>query len=698
MKKVTFTINGEAISIESGRMAKQADGSVLVSMGETVVLVTVVAAKTPTDKDYLPLFVEYREKLYAAGRIPGGFFKREGRPGEKETLNARLIDRPLRPLFGDSFNFEMQVVAQVLSFDGENQPDVLGITGASAALAVSDIPFSDILSGVRVGRVDGRFLANPKLSEIEKSDMDIIVAGTDKAVLMVEGGTSEVTEEDLVQAIAFGHGHIKKLNELQRELIKEVGSKEKRVLEPPLVIEDLDRAIEEKYFARITDSLKTPGKLARQDELQSIHDEAQEEFKESYPEKENYIHAALEKLEKREMRRMILQDGVRVDGRGYTDIRPITCEVGVLPRAHGSALFTRGETQSLVATTLGTTQDEQMLDTIEGESWKRYMLHYNFPPYSVGEIGSFRGPGRREIGHGALAERAIKPVIPGEEEFPYTIRIVSDILESNGSSSMATVCGGSLALMDAGVPVAKAVAGIAMGLVLEEDRVCVLSDILGLEDHLGDMDFKVTGTRSGITAFQMDIKVHGVTEEILRRALEQARQGREIILNAMDSTISEPRKDISVFAPKITMLKIPVDKIRELIGPGGKIIRNIQEESGAIVEVEDDGTVKVAAVNNASSEKALAMIKDITAEPEVGTIYEGVVKSIVSFGAFVEILPGRDGLLHISEIANRRIESVEDLLKVGDVIRVKVININGDGKIRLSKKAVDYPSKSSHGS
>jgi polyribonucleotide nucleotidyltransferase len=689
MTTITSVINGIDFSIETGRMAKQADGSVLVRHGDTVVLVTVVASRTPTDKDFQPLFVEYREKLYAAGRIPGGFFKREGRPGEKETLSARLIDRPIRPIFHKNFKYETQIVAQVLSYDGQNQPDILGIVGASAALAISDIPFPEVLSGVRVGKIDGAFVVNPQTTQMEKGDLDIVVAGTDSAVIMVEGGANEVSEDDIIQAVAVGHEEIKRLNGLQRELIQRVGPKEKRPVPEPEVVEDLDRAIEAKYADPVRRALRIRGKMDRQDAMTALHEEALAAFAEQYPEREKYIAQRIEDIEKREMRRMILGEGVRADGRRAEDIRNITSEVGVLPRTHGSALFTRGETQSLVALTLGTGQDEQMLDTIEGESWKRYMLHYNFPSFSVGEVGPFRGPGRREIGHGALAERALKPMIPSEEDFPYTVRLVSDILESNGSSSMATVCGGSLALMDAGVPVKKAVAGIAMGLVLDGDRVAVLSDIMGLEDHLGDMDFKVTGTRDGITAFQMDVKVAGVSETILKRALEQAKRGREHILSVMDRTIAAARADISPFAPKITMIKIPVDKIREIIGPGGKVIRGIQDESGATIEVEDDGTVKIAAVDKKSSDIALRRIEEITAEPEVGKIYEGVVRSIVNFGAFVEILPGKDGLLHISEIAHRRIEKVEDVLKVGDVVRVKVVDVNGDGKVRLSKKVLE---------
>jgi polyribonucleotide nucleotidyltransferase len=689
MTTVTSVINGIDFSIETGRMAKQADGAVLLRHGDTVVLVTVVSSRTATDRDFLPLFVEYREKLYAAGRIPGGFFKREGRPGEKETLSARLIDRPIRPLFQKEYMFETQIVAQVLSYDGQNQPDVLGVIGASAAFAVSNIPFPEFLSAVRVGRVDGEFVVNPQTHQLEKSDLDIIVAGTDDAVIMVEGGANEVSEEDIVRAVAAGHQEIKRLNELQRELLRRVGPVEKRPVPEPVVVEDIDRAVESRCAEAIKRALRITGKADRKKAVDAVLEDALQAFAEQYPDRGPYIAARIEDIEKREMRRMILEEGVRADGRRVEDVRAIACEVGVLPRTHGSALFTRGETQSLVALTLGTGDDEQMLDTIEGESWKRYMLHYNFPSFSVGETGPFRGPGRREIGHGALAERALKPMIPSEEDFPYTVRLVSDILESNGSSSMATVCGGSLALMDAGVPVKKAVAGIAMGMVLEGDRAAILSDILGLEDHLGDMDFKVTGTRSGITAFQMDVKVAGVSESILKRALEQARRGREHILDVMDRTLAAARPDISPFAPKITMIKIPVDKIREIIGPGGKVIRGIQEESGATIEVEDDGTVKIAAVDKKSSDIALRRIEEITAEPEVGRVYEGVVKSIVSFGAFVEILPGKDGLLHISEIAHRRIEKVEDVLKVGDVVRVKVVDVNGDGKVRLSKKVLE---------
>jgi polyribonucleotide nucleotidyltransferase len=671
-------------------MAKQADGSVVVRMGDTMVLVTVVADDRPSDRDFFPLFVEYREKFYSSGRIPGGFFKREGRPGDRETLSARLIDRPIRPLFTKGFMCETQIVAQPVSFDGENQPDVLSITGASAAMALSNVPFEAYVSGVRVSRVEGSFIANPTTEETENSDIDIVVAGTDDAVVMVEGSAQEVGEEDMLAAVNFGHGVIKELNDLQRKLVAEVGAPAKRTVEEPERIEELDVALIEAYTTRIKEALTVKPKMERQDAFSAIVKDAIARFEEQYPEKERYIHGVLEDIEKKEMRAMVLDGGVRVDGRGYADIRKITCEVGVLPRTHGSALFTRGETQSLVSTTLGTSRDEQMLDTIEGETWKRYMLHYNFPNLSVGEVGPFRGPGRREIGHGALAERSIRPMIPSKDDFPYTIRIVSEILESNGSSSMASVCGGSLALMDAGVPLPKPVAGIAMGLVVEDGKVAILSDILGAEDHLGDMDFKVTGTSDGITAFQLDTKIAGISEEIMMKALNQARDGRHHILGVMNETMSQARDDISPYAPKITQLTIPVDKIREVIGPGGKIIRGIQDETGASIEIEDDGTVRVFAVNSEAADAAVARVKEITAEPEVNAIYEGPVKSILPFGAFIEIMPGKDGLLHISEITHHRLERVEDELSIGDIVKVKVLEIS-DGKVRLSRRALLDP-------
>jgi polyribonucleotide nucleotidyltransferase len=690
MNTVTRDIGGRTISIETGRMAKQADGAVVVRSGDTMVLVTVVADSRPSDRDFFPLFVEYREKFYSSGRIPGGFFKREGRPGDRETLSARLIDRPIRPLFKKHFMYETQIVAQPVSFDGENQPDVLSITGASAALGLTDIPFEGVVSGVRVGRVDGNFVVNPGPSELEKSNIDIVVAGTDDAVVMVEGGADEVSEADMLAAVGFGHEMIRELNALQRELFEAVNAPQKRAVVEPERIEELDSALVDTYTSRIKDALRIKQKLKRQNALADIDKEAVEKYEEQYPERERYIKGVLGEIEKVEMRKMVLQEKTRVDGRGYSDIRPVTCETGVLPRAHGSALFTRGETQSLVSTTLGTSRDEQLLDTIEGESWKRYMLHYNFPNFSVGEVGPFRGPGRREIGHGALAERAIRPMIPTSDDFPYTIRLVSEILESNGSSSMASVCGGSLALMDAGVPVVKAVAGIAMGLVVEGDDTAVLSDILGAEDHLGDMDFKVTGTADGITAFQLDTKIAGISEEVMMNALHQAREGRLHILGIMNEAINSHRDNISPFAPKITQLTIPVDKIRDVIGPGGKIIRGIQADTGAEIEIEDSGTVRVFAVNAESADAAVKRIKELTAEPEINATYEGPVKSILPFGAFIEIMPGRDGLLHISEITHHRLEKVEDELAIGDIVKVKVLEIN-DGKVRLSRRALLDP-------
>ncbi len=688
MNTVKRIVNGQTFSIETGRMAKQADGAVVVRMGDTMVLVAVVAARQKTDRDFFPLTVEYREKFYASGRIPGGFFKREGRPGERETLTSRLIDRPIRPLFAKDFMCETQVIAQPVSYDGINSPDVISIVGASAALALSDIPFEEFVSGVRVGRVEGHLVVNPTTEQIEASDMDVIIAGTDSAVLMVEGGCSEVSEEEMLAAVRFGHDEIKRLNGLQRELVAAAGSKRKREVEQPERFPELDELVAKDFFGRIQDALTVAKKLDRQDALKAVHEEALAKYETAFPGKGAYVSQIVDEIEKRVMRNTILEQGKRLDGRGTTDIRPITSEVSVLPRAHGSALFTRGETQGLVTTTLGTTEDEQMLDTIEGESWKRYMLHYNFPAFSVGEVGRFGSPGRREIGHGALAERALRPLIPAKDVFPYTIRIVSEILESNGSSSMASVCGGSLALMDAGVPIKKPVAGIAMGLVIEGDKVAVLSDILGAEDHLGDMDFKVTGTADGITAFQLDTKIAGISDAIMMKALNQAKVGRLHILNEMSKAISVPRPDISPFAPKVTTIQIPVDKIREIIGPGGKVVKRIQEESGAKIEIEDDGTVRVIAVNTESAEIALGRIKEITAEPEVGKVYEGEVRSIMPFGAFVQIMPGRDGLLHISEIAHRRLERVEDELQMGEIVKVKVLEVQPDGKVRLSRKVL----------
>ena len=689
MIKKNLALEGKNLFFETGRMARQADGSVLVGMEGTVVLVTAVASKEKeSEQDFFPLSVEYREKFYAAGKIPGGFFKREGRPGEKETLGARQIDRPIRPLFPDGFRFEVQVACSVLSSDQQHPSDVLGITGASLALALSDIPFGAILSGVRVGLKDGRFILNPTFAEIEEGRFELVIAGSDDAIIMVEGGAKEVSEAMILEALEFGHAHIKRINALQREFLAECPLKTKREFKPKAVNADLAAKLRADYGAEMNKRCRIPAKLDRQNALIELFKQAVAKYGAEYPDSEKQMRRVMEELEREIVRSMIIREKVRCDGRLPQALRPISCDVGVLPRTHGSALFTRGETQSLVVTTLGTAQDEQRLDELAGESYKTYMLHYNFPPFSVGEVGFFRGPGRREIGHGALAERAIEPVIPPDDVFPYTIRVVSDILESNGSSSMATVCGGSLALMDAGVPIGKPVAGVAMGLVKEGEAVAILTDILGVEDHHGDMDFKVTGTRDGITAFQMDVKIPGITSAVMGSALEQARQARLQILEIMDRTIPQARKDLSPYAPKIVQIKISVDKIREVIGPGGKMIRHIQDTSGAKIDIDDDGTVQIAAVDQAAGDKALAMIMAIAEEPEIGKVYHGLVRGITPYGAFVQVLPGRDGLLHISEIDHKRVEKVEDVLKMGQELDVKIIGIDKDGKIKLSRKVL----------
>jgi polyribonucleotide nucleotidyltransferase len=689
MIRKNMVLEGKNFFFETGRMARQADGSVLVGMEGTVVLVTAVASKDKqSEQDFFPLSVEYREKFYAAGKIPGGFFKREGRPGEKETLGARLIDRPIRPLFPEAFRYEVQVACSVLSSDQQQPSDVLGITGASLALALSDIPFSAILSGVRVGLKDGRFILNPTFAEVEAGTLELVIAGSDDAIIMVEGGAKEITESVLLEGLEFGHGHIRRINAFQREFLAQCQLKTKREFKKPDIDPQLVAKLRAGYAAEMDRCCRIPGKLARQNAMSDLLKDAIEKLGAEYPDSEKHMRSIMEEMEREVVRRMIVKEKVRCDGRNHHELRPVSCEVGMLPRTHGSALFTRGETQSLVVTTLGTAQDEQRLDELAGESFKSYMLHYNFPPFSVGEVGRFGSPGRREIGHGMLAERAIQPMIPSDDLFPYTIRVVSDILESNGSSSMATVCGGSLALMDAGVPIRKPVAGVAMGLVREGGDVAILTDILGVEDHHGDMDFKVTGTRDGITAFQMDVKIAGITRAIMEPALEQARQARLHILEIMNRTIAEPRKELSPYAPKIVQIKISVDKIREVIGPGGKMIRHIQDTSGAKIDIEDDGTVQIAAVDQAAGDKALEMIRAIAEEPEVGKVYHGVVRGITPYGAFVQVLPGRDGLLHISEIDRKRIERVEDVLKMGQEVDVKIIGIDKDGKIKLSRKVL----------
>jgi len=685
--KVELEVGGRTLTIETGKVAKQADGAVTVRYGDSMILATAVAApEVREEQDFFPLTVDYREKAYAAGKIPGGFFKREGRPSEKETLTSRLIDRPLRPLFPEEFLNEVQILVSVLSSDQENDGDVLGIIGASAALAISKIPLSEPIGAVRIGRVNQEWVINPTHSQLEESDLNLVAAGTDDNIMMVEGGCSEISETELLQALELAHQEINRVIEKINELVGMCG-KPKMEVKKQEINPDLEKEVTQLAKSEIDQANRIHEKSARQEALDKTKEKVLETLKEKYPESDNTIVNILHQLEKESVRKMILEENLRADGRKADVIRPITCEIGVLPRTHGSALFTRGQTQSLVATTLGTKIDEQRIEDLLGESRKSYMLHYNFPPFSVGEVRPNRGPGRREIGHGALAERAIEPVIPKDELFPYTIRIVADILESNGSSSMATVCGGSLALMDAGVPIKTAVAGIAMGLIKGDKKSVVLTDISGIEDHLGDMDFKVSGTRKGITAFQMDVKVEGIGLDILKQALEQARVARLEVLNTMDKTISAPRPELSVYAPRITSIKIKPEKIGEVIGTGGKIIRAIIEQSGAKIDIEDDGMIYIAATNPESAEKAKQMIMKILEEPEMGKVYMGKVKKVTTFGAFVEIIPGQEGLVHISELDFKRVHKVEDVVNVGDEIQVKVIGIEPDGKIRLSRKA-----------
>ncbi len=688
IEKIEIEVGGGTLSIETGRFAKQADGAVSVRYADTMILATACADKEPKeDRDFFPLTVDYREKTSAAGKIPGGFFKREGRPSEKEVLSSRIIDRPIRPLFPDGFKCETQVLITVLSSDQENDADVLGLIGASAALVISDIPFPKAIAGVRVGRVAGEFVVNPTLQQLEESDMNIVMAGSADAVTMVEGGCKEIPEEDLLEALSFGHDVIKTIVSAIDELGSRAG-KPKREISPPEVDEEFVRRVNERTVSVVPEINYIPDKLERRRRFDELIEKTVAELEEQYPECKRKVVAIVEELEKADMRSRILSESKRIDGRGMADVRDISCEVGLLPRTHGSALFTRGQTQALVTVTLGSKADEQRIDDIMGESTKSLMLHYNFPPFSVGEVRPIRGPGRREIGHGALAERSVERILPTEEAFPYTIRIVSDVLESNGSSSMATVCGSSLALMDAGVPIKCPIAGIAMGLIKETDQVAILTDILGQEDHYGDMDFKVAGTREGICAFQMDLKVTGITLDIMRSALNQAREARLHILDVMDQTISSPRAELSSYAPRIIILKIKPDKIGLVIGPGGKQIRQIIEDTGAKIDIEDDGTVFIASVNQLAGEKARDTILALCEEPEIGKVYQGKVKRIATFGAFVEILPNTDGLLHVSEIDHKRIERVEDVLQLNDMITVKIIDIDPDGKIRLSRRAL----------
>lgn len=684
--KKEVEIGGKMFTLETGRFAKQANGSVMVRYGDTMVLVSAVASENANeDLDYFPLQVEYREKTSAAGKFPGGFIKREGRPTEKEILSARLIDRPIRPLFPEGFKNETQVVAFVFSYDTENDADVLAAVGASAALTISNIPFNGPTGEVRVGRVNGELIINPTHHQLKESDIELVVAGTEDSIMMVEGESREISEEVLLDALNFAHGEIRKLVKLQKEL-REAAGKPKWEVAPADIDEELKNAVYElahDKFKDIVHSVLT--KEERSTKNKELTESVIEALSEQFPEKEKVIKTIMHDLEKDIMRKRILDEGVRLDGRNTTQIRPITIETGILPRTHGSALFTRGETQSLTTVTLGTRNDEQLIDGLLQEYAKKFMLHYNFPPFSVGEVGRMIGVGRREIGHGNLAERALKIMMPPEDQFPYTVRVISDILESNGSSSMATVCAGSLALMDAGVPISKAVSGVAMGLVKEGDKYAVLSDILGNEDHLGDMDFKVAGTADGITAFQMDIKIEGISFEIMELALNQAKAGRLHILEEMNKVLAEPKDSLSQYAPRLITMKIDTDQIGLVIGPGGKTIQGMQRLFGVDIVVDDDGTVNIASPNKENATKCKEYIKKLTATPEVGEVYDGVITKIMDFGAFVEILPGKEGLLHISQIDNKRVEKVSDYFKTGDKVTVKLLKIE-NGKFSLSRK------------
>jgi len=686
--KVEIELGGRIMTIECGHLANQANGAVTVRYVDSMVVSTVCANTEPKKGfDFFPLTVEYREKSYAAGKIPGGFFKREGRPSEKEILSARIIDRPIRPLFPPDFRGETQCVSYIISHDQQNDTDILALVGMGAALAVSDVPFEKTIAGVRVGRIDGRLIINPTIDELDESDISITMAGSVDSITMVEGSGKEVSEEDLIEALVFGHQHIKMIIEKIEEL-KAVCGKETFEYEPFVIEESLVNKVKEMVGDKLEEFNRIADKERRRTEKKKMEKEIIEALAEEFPESEFDIKMIIHDLDAETMRTMILQENRRIDAREPDDIREITCEVGFLPRAHGSAVFTRGQTQALVAVTLGTKIDEQRLDELEGESTKSYLLHYNFPPFSTGETKPIRGTSRREVGHGALAERALFPVIPSETSFPYTIRVVSDIMESNGSSSMASVCGGSLALMDAGVPIKTAVAGIAMGLIKSEEQVVILTDILGDEDHFGDMDFKVTGTVEGITAIQMDIKIAGLDINTMRQALEKARQARLKILDKMNAKISRHRDQLSEYAPRIIIIKINPSKIGDVIGPGGKMIRSIVEETGAKVDITDDGTVFIASTDAEAGRLAKERIEAIVEEPEVGKVYDGTVTRITGFGAFVEILPGTDGLLHISELDNVRVNRVEDVVNLGDRVTVKVINIDQDGKVRLSRRAL----------
>ena len=685
----SVSLGNTTITLETGRIAKQAHGSVIVSAGETIVLVTACANSDERPGiDFFPLSCDYIEKTFAAGRIPGGFFKREGRLRDDEVLVSRLIDRPCRPLFPDGFKCDTQIIATVLSFDKVYPADVLALIGASTALHMSDIPWAGPIAGVRVGRIDGKLIANPTFDEMAKSDLEIMVAASKDAIVMVEGGADEITEEDLIEALMFGHKSVQDVLELQ-ERIREAVGKPKRKFAPKRPTEAMFGRIREIAGSGLAAASRMRVKQERYAKFKELKGQVVEALTPEFPDAVGLVKEAFGEVQGNVMRTMICDEGVRIDGRDMVTVRPISSEVGLLPRVHGSALFTRGETQGIVTTTLGTAQDEQKIDGLPGEKWKRFLLHYNVPPYSVGETKPMRGPGRREVGHGNLAERALMRMIPSKEQFPYTIRIVSEITESNGSSSMATVCGGTLSLMDAGVPIKAPVAGIAMGLIKEGEKIAVLTDILGDEDHLGDMDFKVCGTAKGVTAIQMDIKIDGLSREILERALKQARDARLHILDRMLATLPSHRTELSKYAPRITTLKVNPSQIRLVIGPGGKTIKGIVDQTGVAIDVEDDGTVNIASADSVAVQRAIDIIRGLTAEAEIGATYKGTVKRVVDFGAFVEIFPGTEGLVHVSELAHTRVENVADVLKEGQEVDVKVLSIeDGTGKIRLSRRAL----------
>lgn len=686
MHTFQMLLSGRPLVIETGKLAKQAGGAVLVRYGDTAVLVTATASAEPREGiDFFPLTVDYEERLYSVGKIPGGFIKREGRPSEAAILSGRLIDRPIRPLFADGFRNDVQVIATVLSVDQNNSPEIPAMIGASCALSISNIPFNGPIAGVRVGRIDGQLIVNPTIEEQAKSELNLVIAGTRDAVLMVEAGANELSEAIVLEAITFGHDVIKQIVAFQDDIVAQVG-KQKREIKLYQIPADIDAAVRDYATEKMRIAVTNPDKLAREEQIKQLKLEAATHFAELYPDNAKDVSNCLQKIVKETVRKMITVDKIRPDGRKVDEVRPVSCEVGLLARTHGSGLFTRGQTQVLTVTTLGAIGDEQILDGLGVEESKRYMHHYNFPSYSVGETRPSRGPGRREIGHGALAERALVPVLPSESDFPYTIRLVSEVLESNGSSSMGSVCGSTLSLMDAGVPIKAPVSGVAMGLVKDGDYYTILTDIQGMEDALGDMDFKVAGTEKGITAIQMDIKIAGLTKEILTDALEQARLGRAHILGKMLAAIREPRKELSPFAPRIITMEIDPDKIRDVIGPGGKTIKKIIDETGVTIDIEDDGKVFIAAVDSEAGQKAVRIIQNLTRDVEVGAVYLGKVTRLMNFGAFVEIIPGKEGLVHISQLARERVAKVEDVVKIGDEIMVKVTEIDRQGRVNLSRK------------